>query len=141
MADSDGTRATVLVVDDERAVADACSLLLRQEYDVRTAYGGKEALEAVDDDVDVMLLDRRMPDISGDGVLNELRVRGIDRAVIMLTAVEPSLAVADMAFDDYLRKPVDRATCSSPSRTSSRRPPPTTRRSSGTPRSPRRSPS
>jgi len=107
MAGPGGGSATVLVVDDEQEVADAYALRLRREYDVRTAYGGESALEVVDDDVDVVLLDRRMPDISGDGVLNELRVRGLDCAVIMLTAVVPSLDVADMAFDDYLCKPVD----------------------------------
>jgi DNA-binding response OmpR family regulator len=106
MAGSGGA-ATVLVVDDEQEVADAYALRLRREYDVRTAYGGEEALDTVDDDVDVVLLDRRMPDISGDGVLNELRVQGYDCAVVMLTAVAPSLDVADMAFDDYLCKPVD----------------------------------
>jgi CheY-like chemotaxis protein len=40
---------------------------------VRTAYGGHEALEELSDDVDVILLDRRMPGLSGDEVLEEVR--------------------------------------------------------------------
>jgi DNA-binding response OmpR family regulator len=99
---------TVLVVDDEPEVTDAYALRLRQRYDdVRTAYGGEEALAAIDDDVDVVLLDRRMP-FSGDRVLRELRERGYDCRVIMVTAVNPDFDIVDMPFDDYLCKPTDR---------------------------------
>lgn len=99
---------TVLVVDDETAVADAYTAQLQREYDVRTAYGGEEALDAVDDTVDVVLLDRRMPMKSGDEVLDEIRARGVDCRVIMVTAVDPGFDIVEMPFEDYLQKPVDR---------------------------------
>lgn len=100
---------TVLVVDDEREVVDAYALRLRQRYDdVRTAYGGREALDAADDAIDVVLLDRRMP-YSGDEVLRELRDRGYDCRVIMVTAVDPGFGIVDMPFDDYLCKPIEKA--------------------------------
>jgi DNA-binding response OmpR family regulator len=97
---------TVLVVDDEKEVADAYALRLRTEYDVRTAYGGREALESLEG-VDVVLLDRRMPGTSGDEVLREIRDRGVDCRVVMLTAINPEFDIIDMPFDDYLCKPVD----------------------------------
>jgi DNA-binding response OmpR family regulator len=100
--------ATVLVVDDEPDVADVYALRLRGRFDTRTAYGGREALEAVDDEVDVVLLDRRMPVVSGDEVLETIRDREVDPAVVMVTAVTPDLTVLDMPFDDYLCKPIDR---------------------------------
>ncbi|MXR52494.1 response regulator [Halovenus sp. WSH3] len=99
---------TVLVVDDETAVADAYTAQLQREYDVRTAYGGEEALDAVDSSVDVVLLDRRMPVISGDEVLDEIRERELDCRVIMVTAVDPDFDIVEMPFEDYLQKPVDR---------------------------------
>jgi len=99
---------TVLVVDDETAVADAYTAQLQREYDVRTAYGGEEALDAVDPSVDIVLLDRRMPTISGDEVLDEIRDREIGCRVIMVTAVDPDFDIVDMPFEDYLQKPVDR---------------------------------
>lgn len=99
---------TVLVVDDETAVADAYTAQLQRDYDVRTAYGGEEALDAVDSSVDVVLLDRRMPAISGDEVLDEIRERDLDCRVIMVTAVDPDFDIVDMPFEDYLQKPVDR---------------------------------
>ena len=97
---------TVLVVDDEPDVADVYALHLQRRYDVRKAYGGEEALELVDSDVDVVLLDRRMPDRSGDEVLEELRARGLDCRVIMTTGVEPDFDILEMPFDDYLCKPI-----------------------------------
>jgi len=113
-ADTDATTGehehTVLVVDDERGLADLYAIWLEDDYDVRTAYDGTGALEALDATVDVVLLDRQMPDVSGDDVLSELRDRGIDCRVAMVTAVEPELDIVDLGFDDYLRKPVDRET-------------------------------
>ncbi len=104
---NDSAAATVLVVDDETEVADVYALKLEREYDVRVAYGGQEALEKADDDVDVVLLDRRMPDLSGDDVLAELRDREDDCRVIMITAVDPDFDIIEMPFDDYLCKPVE----------------------------------
>jgi len=99
----------VLVVEDEPDLADLYAAWLGDEYGVRTAYGGQEALEhldEVDDDVDAILLDRRMPGLSGDEVLSAVRERGIDCRVAMVTAVEPDFDILKMGFDDYLVKPV-----------------------------------
>ncbi|PSP82917.1 response regulator [Halobacteriales archaeon QH_8_68_33] len=98
----------VLVVDDEAEVADVYALRLRGEYDVETAYGGTAALETVDDSFDVVLLDRRMPDVPGDDVLPAIRDRGLDIRVIMITAVDPDFDIVEMPFDDYLCKPVEK---------------------------------
>lgn len=97
---------TVLVVDDEPNVVEAYALWLDDEYDVRTAEGGAEALEKVDGTVDAVLLDRRMPQMSGDEVLAEMRERDLDVRVAMVTAVDPDFDIVDMSFDAYLTKPV-----------------------------------
>ncbi|MFC7068895.1 HalX domain-containing protein [Halobaculum lipolyticum] len=98
----------VLVVEDEPDLADLYAAWLGTDYEVRTAYGGQEALEELSDDVDVILLDRRMPGLSGDEVLDEVRDRGVDARVAMVTAVEPDFDIVAMGFDDYLVKPVTR---------------------------------
>lgn len=99
----------VMVVEDERGTADLYSAWLESECDVRTAYDGSSALEQIDAGVDVVFLDRRMPGLSGDEVLEAIRDRGFDCRVAMLTAVEPDFDVIEMAFDDYLTKPVSEA--------------------------------
>jgi len=98
-----------LVVDDEREVADAYALRLRGLCDVETAYDGEAALEIVRDrEIDVVLLDRHMPGMSGDDVLDELAAMDFQGRVLMVTAIDPDFDILDMPFDDYLCKPVDR---------------------------------
>ena len=100
---------TVLVVEDEPDLADLYAAWLGGDYRVHTAYGGQEALETLDDldnEIDAILLDRRMPGLSGDEVLAAVRERGIDCRVAMVTAVEPDFDILAMGFDDYLVKPV-----------------------------------
>jgi DNA-binding response OmpR family regulator len=99
---------TILVVDDERDIADLYTTWLELDHEVRTAYGGEEALDAADADVDLVFLDRQMPDYSGDEVLERVRERGLDCRVVMVTAVDPDFDIVDMGFDDYLTKPVMR---------------------------------
>ncbi|AQL41501.1 hypothetical protein BV210_01670 [Halorientalis sp. IM1011] len=98
----------VLVVDDNRAIANTYTAFLSDEYDVRTAYNGKEALDELGESVDVVLLDRRMPEVSGDAVLEEIESRQLDCRVVMLTAVDPDFDIIDMGFDEYLVKPIER---------------------------------
>lgn len=102
-------KPTILVVDDERDLVDLYAAWVSGDYDVRTAYGGREALEELEDgQVDIVLLDRRMPDLSGDEVLARMREDGHDAWVVMVTAVDPGLDIVDMDIDDYLVKPVSR---------------------------------
>ena len=99
----------ILVVEDETELAELFAEWLSEEYDVEVAMDGETALELVDDDTDVVLLDRLMPGLSGDEVLETIRERGLDPRVAMVTAVEPDFDVLDMGFDDYVVKPLFRA--------------------------------
>ena len=110
MSDHEPGTPTVLIVDDEEDIADMCTFQLQDRYDVRTVYGGQEAIETVDEDVDVVLLDRRMPGLWGNEVLGQIRADGYDCQVIMVTAIDPEFDIIEMPFDDYLCKPVDKET-------------------------------
>jgi len=103
---SNSEEVTVLVVDDERDIADLYSTWMEKEYDVRTAYGAEEALDEASEAVDVVFLDRQMPEMNGDEVLEILRERALECRVVMVTAVDPDFDIVDMPFDDYLTKPV-----------------------------------
>lgn len=64
----------VLVVDDEELVAEMYrDWLLFEGYSVEVAIGGLEALRKVDEETDVVVLDRRMPRFTGDQVLDVLK--------------------------------------------------------------------
>ncbi|MGK2868570.1 MAG: response regulator transcription factor [Mycobacterium sp.] len=100
----------VLVVEDERLLADAVAAGLRRHaMAVDIAYDGTAALERTDvNDYDVIVLDRDLPRVSGDAVCAQLTESGGTARILMLTAAG---AVADrvtglqLGADDYLHKP------------------------------------
>lgn len=101
-------RPVVVVMEDERDLADLYEVWLADTYDVRVAYQGEQGLEAVDESVSVVLLDRRMPGLSGEEILDQIRTADFDCRVAMVTAVEPDIDLLQMGFDDYITKPVSR---------------------------------
>ena len=98
--------ATVLMAEDEKNLADVYTMWLSANYEVQTAYDGEEALRQFSDDVDAVLLDRRMPKFSGDEVLEALRDHGFEGPIGMVTAVDPDFDIIEMGFDDYIVKPI-----------------------------------
>lgn len=104
-----GISSGVLIVEDEPDLADLYAAWLSDTYEVRVANRGETALEMFDDSVGVVLLDRRMPDLSGDEVLKRIRnIGSVDCQIAMVSAVTPEHDVIRMGFDDYLVKPVRR---------------------------------
>ncbi|GAD53596.1 hoxA-like transcriptional regulator [Halarchaeum acidiphilum MH1-52-1] len=99
---------TVLAVDDLDEYLQLYEAQLGDEYRVRTVSKAADALDLIDETIDVVLLDRNMPDMSGDEVLERIRDAGHDCRVALVTAVEPDRDVVDMGFDASLVKPVSR---------------------------------
>ncbi|GAB7013213.1 response regulator [Halolamina salina] len=97
----------MLVVEDDDDVRATYDLWLDDEWEVRTAADGKTALSILDPAVDVVVLDRMMPGLSGRDVLDAMQDRQADPRVVMMTAVTPDLDIVEMPFDAYLSKPVD----------------------------------
>jgi DNA-binding response OmpR family regulator len=100
----------ILLVEDERKVASFLARALRENtYAVDIAESGEKALELGTDALyDAILLDVRLPGMSGIEVCRELRQRGIEAPVLMLTArglVEQRVEGLDAGADDYLTKP------------------------------------
>ncbi|MFC7074015.1 response regulator [Halovenus rubra] len=114
--ESDATETespVVLAVDNEKRVVQAFELWLNDDYSVETATSGQEALNQMHDGVDVVLLDRHMPGLSGEDVLEGIRKQGYDCHVAMVTAVDPDFDIVEMPFDYYVSKPVDEPTLQS----------------------------
>jgi DNA-binding response OmpR family regulator len=105
-----GAAMRVLVVEDERVLADAIATGLRREaMAVDVAYDGAGALERAGvNDYDVVVLDRDLPLVHGDDVCRELVSAGSGVRVLMLTAssgVGDRVDGLDLGADDYLGKP------------------------------------
>jgi len=100
----------ILLVEDERKVASFIARALREStYAVDVAETGEKALQlSADVPYDAILLDVRLPGLSGIDVCRELRQRRIESPVLMLTArglVEQRVEGLDAGADDYLTKP------------------------------------
>ena len=100
----------VLIIDDEKKLADAVAQnLRRQNFDTDICYDGEEGFYSALSGVhDVILLDIMMPKKDGLSVLKELRGEGIKTPIILLTAlgeVEDRVRGLDHGADDYLPKP------------------------------------
>lgn len=100
----------ILLVEDERKVASFIARALRENtYAVDVAESGEKALEfGTDVPYDAILLDVRLPGMNGLEVCRELRQRGVEAPVLMLTArglVEQRVEGLDAGADDYLTKP------------------------------------
>ena len=101
--------STVLIVEDEKNLADLFGIWLQEQFEVHVAYSGEDALEIfAEESIDIVLLDRRMPGLSGTEVLQSIRENGDAQQVIMVTAVQPTEDLASIDVDDYLLKPIDR---------------------------------
>lgn len=100
----------ILVVEDEKPLADALTEILRQNrYQADAVYHGSHGLEYARSEIyDLILLDIMLPGIDGLSVLKTLRKEHITTPVIILTAkseVSDIITGLDAGSDDYLAKP------------------------------------
>ncbi len=100
----------VLLVEDERRVASFIARALRENaYAVDVAETGEAGLEmARSSSYDAILLDIRLPGLSGLEVCRKLREAEVETPILMLTArglVEERVEGLDAGADDYLAKP------------------------------------
>ncbi|WP_042464224.1 response regulator YycF [Neobacillus dielmonensis] len=99
----------ILVVDDEKPIADILQFNLKKEgYDVYCAYDGNEALRLVDEvQPDLILLDIMLPMRDGMEVCREVRKK-YEMPIIMLTAKDSEIDKVlglELGADDYVTKP------------------------------------
>ena len=110
MSASDGSLRT-LIVDDEEALAKVMQRTLRSRgYESDVAFSGAAARQLIETkEYALALLDVRLPDESGYGLLEELRAKRPDTAVVMISGVDdPELGKAAMEHGaySYVVKPV-----------------------------------
>lgn len=102
----------VLVVEDERNLADAIVKILEDEgYNAEATYDGKAGLTCAKSGLyDAIVLDVMLPGMSGYYVVNKMRHAGVSTPVLMLTArtsTEDKVRGLDSGADDYMTKPFE----------------------------------
>lgn len=104
----------ILVVDDEKDIVDILkyNLLQQKEFEVLTAYNGRDAIKiAQEEKPDLILLDIMMPELNGFDVCKKLKSSPVtaDIPVIFLTAKEneiDEIIGLELGADDYIQKPL-----------------------------------
>jgi len=103
---------SVLIVDDDRAMVGMVAALLGSEgYDLITAYDGETAIRRhAEERPDLVILDRRLPKMTGDEVCKRIRATA-QTPILMLTGEkgeDERVKLLDLGADDYLEKPFGR---------------------------------
>ncbi len=102
----------ILLVDDDKNTANGLrKILLQDGYDTDCAYTGKEALNLIaTEHFDIVITDMKLPDISGFSIIEKVKKKDIDIAVVMITAfssIQTAIDAMKKGADDYLTKPVN----------------------------------
>ena len=102
----------ILVVDDEKMQRDMLKGFLdKQGFQVITAANGREAVQLFEDlPLQLVLLDHKMPDLTGDEVLARMKEINPQVRAIMITAfgaVDTAVKVMKLGADDFMEKPID----------------------------------
>lgn len=93
-------------MEDEPQIRELYAAMLETRYEVETAANGDEALAAVSEGTDVVVLDRRLPEYSGEEILSTIRDRGLDCQIVFCSAVVPDTDIVPIQPDGYLQKPI-----------------------------------
>jgi len=102
----------ILLVDDDKNTADGLKKILLQDgYDTGCTYTGKEALDLIEaEHFDIVITDMKLPDISGFSIIEKVKKKNVDIAVVMITAfssIQTAIDAMKKGADDYLTKPVN----------------------------------
>lgn len=105
------SRASLLIVDDERGPTESLRMVFKSDYEVYTAPGGQEALEILHTHpVDVVTLDLRMPGMPGVEVMEHIKRHDPDIEIIVVTgyaSLDSAVRGLRNRVFDYVTKPFD----------------------------------
>lgn len=101
--------AKILIVDDDAGVRESLEELLRlEDYQADSSGSGEDALEALSEGFDLVLLDIKMPGIDGVEVMHEIRKYHPDTRIIIITgygSLESAIDAIRSGAQDYMLKP------------------------------------
>ena len=99
----------ILLVEDDTALRSALEeLLLREGYEVFKASNVRSAVEAMNTEIDLVMLDVGLPDGDGVSLCRQWRGEGVQTPILFLTAKDEELDVVrglDAGGNDYVTKP------------------------------------
>ncbi len=109
MNNNTGKRIILIADDDDDARAMLTFIFEEENWEVKQAKNGKEALEKViQEQPDLLILDNRMPELAGSQVYQQLQVEGIKLPVVFATAYSDlEELAAELGISFFISKPYD----------------------------------
>jgi len=103
-----GKRHSILVCDDEENVRESFSLILKDEFEVMQARDGAELLEKIKSHPpDLIILDLKMPGMSGPEALKQIRHANRSIPVIITSAYKLPEEVKNLGISGFIEKPFE----------------------------------
>ncbi len=103
-------KPSVLIVDDEHVICEGLARLLEDDYTTYKAFNGREAINIVrNNNIDIMLCDIKMPEMSGTEMIEKIRSENKDIFMIVITAAPPQQVCDAMkkGANNFMTKPLD----------------------------------
>jgi len=98
-------RASILIVEDEEMIASILSRAVADSYDATVCQTGENLLAEYTDDIDLVILDRRLRTMSGDDVAARIKAQDETAIILAVSGIEPANDIFELAIDDYVHKP------------------------------------
>ena len=102
--------AQILIIDDEEKICEfIAAFLIKDGHSVSIANLGKEGVKKINNEnIDLIILDRMIPDIRGDEICKTIKNKNINTPIIMITAkteIDDRVEGFELGCDDYICKP------------------------------------
>lgn len=98
--------ARILIVDDEVPLLESYEAMLETDHEILTATTAEKAHSQLDETIDIILLDRRMPGEPGETLLTTMNSQEFDCQILFCSAIVPDVEIIPLPIDGYLHKPV-----------------------------------
>jgi len=99
------SRASILIVEDERMIASILSRAVADSYDARVLQSGEAAIKEYTDTINIVILDRRLKEMSGDEVAARIKSQDETAIILSVSGIEPDNDIVQLEIDDYVHKP------------------------------------
>lgn len=104
------SKKKILIVDDDKSITTVFKMMLEeQDYNVHTASSGKEAISLTEPSYDLVILDIKLPDITGDEVAKVMKERGMADNIVLMTGypeLEDCIDSLGVGIQEILIKPI-----------------------------------
>ncbi|MFB6185947.1 MAG: response regulator, partial [Halobacteriaceae archaeon] len=102
-----GQQGSILIVEDEKMVANMERELLPNKYEIRHTVTGDEALSIVSNhNIDLIILDRDLPTKSADDLAAEFKTQMDQCLILIVSGYAPDEDILQLEIDDYIQKPI-----------------------------------